>query len=301
MTELHSSKDIEKISYDILKSCKGLGVFPTPIDTIVDYSELIVNNQVDISRIHDSYLSKATNALFKALSKVRGLLDRRKKTIYLDLSQLPTRRNFVKLHEVGHGILPWQAKVHDVLDDDDDSLSPYVIDEFEAEANYFASVTLFQHDIFIEELKKLNLSMESNMQLAKLFGGSIHATLRRYIQCSPKRCALLVLENKSSLNSNRGCFKKAFFASTKFIETFGDIDWPATFDFKWAFASSYLIGRKGVLSDSIKLQTLNGNTEFNYQFFNNSYNGFVLLYPNGEKQRSRTNIIITESSSVGKV
>lgn len=295
MTELPSSTDIEKISYDILKGSKAWGVFPTPVDKIVNYSELIINNQVDISSVHESYLDKATNALFKAISKVRGLLDRRKKMIYLDLSQLPTRRNFVKLHEVGHGVLPWQVKVHDVIDDDDDSLSPYVVDEFEAEANYFASVTLFQHDHFISELKKLNLCIESSLHLAKLFGGSIHATLRRYIQCSPKRCALLVLEKASGRDSIRNCSKRGYFASSKFDETFGQIDWPDEFDSTWAFATMYFLGRKGVIPGSITLQTANGYTDFNYQFFNNSYNGFVFLYPVGEKQTSRTRIIVSES------
>jgi Zn-dependent peptidase ImmA (M78 family) len=295
MTELPSSTDIEKISYDILKGSKAWGVFPTPVDKIVNYSELIINNQVDISNVHESYLHKATNALFKAISKVRGLLDRRKKTIYLDLSQLPTRRNFVKLHEVGHGVLPWQVKVHDVIDDDDDSLSPYVVDEFEAEANYFASVTLFQHEAFLSELKKLNLNMEASLHLAKRFGGSIHATLRRYIQCSPKRCALLVLEKASSGTSILNCSKKGYFASEKFEKAFGQIDWPDEFDSTWDFATTYFLGRKGIIPGSLTLQTANGDTVFNYQFFNNSYNGFVFLYPAGEKQSSRTKIIVSES------
>lgn len=295
MIELPSSTDIEKISYDILKGCKAWGVFPTPVDKIVNYSDLIINNQVDISNVHESYVHKATKALFKAISKVRGLLDRRNKTIYLDLSQLPTRRNFVKLHEVGHGVLPWQVKVHDVIDDDDDSLSPYVVDEFEVEANYFASVTLFQHEAFLSELKKLNLNMEASLHLAKLFGGSIHATLRRYIQCSPKRCALLVLEKSSAGTSILNCSKKGFFASEKFEKTFGQIDWPDEFDSNWDFATTYFLGRKGIISGSLTLLTANGETAFSYQFFNNSYNGFVFLYPVGEKQSSRTRIIVSES------
>lgn len=295
MIELASAKDIEKISYEILRNSKSLGILPTPIEDILAYSELIVNNKIDISKIHESYLDKASNALFKALSKVRGLLDRKKKIIYLDLSQLPTRRNFVKLHEVGHAVLPWQAKVHDVLDDDDDTLSPYVIDEFEAEANYFASVTMFQQDVFIDELAKLNLSMESNMFLAKLFGASIHATLRRYVQCSPKRCALLILENTGS-TLGFTCAKKAFFASQKFIETFGEINLPEIFDFNWDFALTYYTRRKGIIPGILTLQTNEDLSDFTYQFFNNSYNGFVLLFPIGEKQRSKTNFIITEKT-----
>lgn len=106
------------------------------------------------------------------------------KTIYLDLSQGFNRKNFGKLHETAHSILPWQKKVNDILGDDEHALSPETNEEFEAEANYFASITLFQHDRFLSELSKLNLSIDASIQLAKHFGASIHASLRRYVNCS---------------------------------------------------------------------------------------------------------------------
>ena len=84
MLELHSKKDIEKISLEILKGSKSLDIFPTPITEIVSYSELIVCNDIDISNIHENYVTKANDALKRALSKIRGMLDRTEKTIYLD-------------------------------------------------------------------------------------------------------------------------------------------------------------------------------------------------------------------------
>lgn len=293
--ELHSLKDIEKISFDLLKVSKSLDVFPTPVDSLVQYSELIINNNIDIKSIHEDYFSRATDALFKALSKVRGLFDRKKRTIYLDQSLYPAKKNFVKLHEVGHGVLPWQREVHDVIEDDDDSLSLYTIEEFEAEANYFASITLFQHDRFYNELSKLNLGIESAIYLSKLFGASIHATLRRYVECSSKRCALIVLESKSMVGFDSKCFKRDFFTSKKFSKTFGNLNIPDEFDTTWGFTKHFLLRKRGIIKGSITLFTENGFTDFNYNFFNNSYNAFVLLNPIGEKQSSKTTFVLSES------
>jgi Zn-dependent peptidase ImmA (M78 family) len=294
MLELHSKKDIEKISLEILKGSKSLDRFPTPITEIVSYSELIVCNDIDISNIHESYLSMASDALKRALSKIRGMLDRTEKTIYLDLSQKNERKNFVKLHEVGHAVLPWQKSVHNILQDDDNSLHLDTNEEFEAEANYFASITLFQHDRFNFELDKLNLSIESAMILAKTFGASVHASLRRYVECSDKRCALLVLENISKKGTLPQCNIRDKFLSKKFGKSFGDILLPDTLGYKWIFVQDYYHGRRFKNNGLISLKTLNGDIDYTYQFFFNGYNAFVFLFPIGEKKSSKTKIIVSE-------
>ena len=297
MIELLSKTDIDKISLNILKGSKAWGKLPTPVDSIVEYSELVVNSSIDISKVHESYIQKAPRALFKALEKVRGLFDRKKKLIYLDLSQLPTRKNFVKLHETGHGVLPWQQGIHEVLEDDDDSLSAYVNEEFETEANYFASVTLFQHDRFLEEVRKLNLGIDSAMHLSKLFGASVHATLRTYVEKSSKRCALIVLDKmKSSDMLTLSVAQRNYFQSNSFSKAFGTLTMPESFDLSWPFTKEMLSRRRGIIKGQMVINTWGGNEEFNYQFFYNSYNGFVFVYPVGEKQSSKTQIIISNEN-----
>ena len=98
MCVIQSIKDIEKISLEILKDSKSLDIFPTPIDKIVSYVNLTVSSNVDISQIHEGYKSKYPDVLLRALGKVRGLLVRKEKKVYLDLNQLDSRKNFVKLH-----------------------------------------------------------------------------------------------------------------------------------------------------------------------------------------------------------
>lgn len=295
MVELHTKKDIEKISYEILKGSKSFDVFPTPIDQIISYTELIVSKEIDVSKIHSSYFSKATDALRRALSKVRGVLDRRERTIYLDLSQKKPKLGFIQLHEVGHDVLPWQNKIHDILDDDDDSLNPETLEHFEAEASFFASATLFQHDRFLTELDKLRLEIESPMHLAKLFGASVHASLRRYVEYSKNKCALIVLENISKNGSKAKCSLRDKFQSEKFSKAFGDLYIPLELAYTWPFVQDYYHNRRFKKDGSIKILTKNGDVDFTYHFFNNSYNAFVFLFPIGEKKSSRTKIIITDN------
>lgn len=293
--DLLASKDIENVSFDIMKASKSFDVYPTPVDQIVKYSELIINNQVSLKTIHRGYLSKTTDALLKAVSKLRGVFDRSIKTIYIDQDLPNSKKNFVKLHEVGHGVIPWQTKFYEIIEDDDDSISLHTIEEFEREANYFASITLFQHDRFNDKLAKLGLGIDSAMYLSKLFGASIHATLRRYVECSSKRCALIVLDGKTMAGVGPKCLKRDAFFSEKFIQTFGPLDLPNEFSFSWDFAKHYFTKRRGIVDGEFSLTTKNGFTDFKYHFFNNTYNSFILLFPNGEKQTSRTRIVLRQS------
>lgn len=289
MIELQSKKDIEKISYEILKDSKSLDIFPTPIDKIVSYTELTVNSGIDLSKIHPNYLSRANDTLKKALGKLQGVLDRKEKIIYLDLSVHTSKQKFVKLHEVGHNVLTWQQKTYDAFEDDESTLDVAVQEEFEKEANYFASATLFQQDRFLSEMNKYGLEIEAAIQLSKHFGASIHATLRRYVEYSKKRCALIVLKDCTSC----GAKLRDKFQSQNFTRTFGELSIPTEFDIVYPFIQDYYLKLKFKKDGLVSLSTKNGLVNFAYHFFDNSYNAFVLLFPVGEKKSTRTKFIIS--------
>lgn len=299
MFDLPSKSDIEKISLDILKQSKALDTFPTPVDRIINYANLHLKSDFDLSKVDQSFVSKfsdnVASKFLEAIGLVRGFIDRKEKTIYLDLSQTLSRQNFVKLHEVGHDVFPWQREILEHLDDDS-TLDPLTNEEFEAEANYFASLTLFQQDRFENEMKKLELGIKAPMYLAKHFGGSNHAALRKYVECSKKRCALLVLEKISMYNGFKFCKKRDFFSSNKFQETFGNIEFPVEFDSSWQFAVDYFFKKRYHEKGSISLITENGVADFKYHFFNNTYNAFVFLFPLGESNKTRTKIIISNDA-----
>lgn len=289
--ELTSAKDIEDISFDILKGSKALGIFPTPIDQIVQYAELRVNEKRDLSIIPKNYLDKSTELLKKALRKVRGALDRGEKTIYLDLKQHPSRKKFITLHETGHDLLPWQKKLYEYIEDDEDSIDPETKETFEAEASYFASATLFQLDRFEEKLKQLPLSLKSAMALADEFGSSKHAAIRRYVECSNRRCALLVLKDFNK--ANQTAVLRNYFQSSNFTADFGNLAWTETLNVSMPFIEDMIYNRKFHENGTIVCKDQNnGLMNFEYHFFNNYYNTFILLMPAGEKNKSRTRIIV---------
>lgn len=291
MNNLIAKADIDRISMEVLRSSKSLDVFPTPVNRILEFADLVVKKNIDISKLHPSYKDRANEFLRSALSKVRGIFDFGTREIYLDLSQSENRQNFVKLHETAHGILPWQKRVQAIIGDNDHTLNPDHCAEFEAEANYFASVTLFQHDRFMKELKRLDLSIDSAMYLAKHFGGSIHAALRRYVDCSPNKCALLILENLERGNPTT-CGLKTYVASSKFEKVFGEVLFPSKLDFSHPFVQDYFFRRRYKKNGTATLETKDGSAEFSYQFFFNGYNAFVFLHPVGEIKKSRTTFII---------
>ena len=288
MTE-HSRKSIDDLVFDVLLKSKSLDVFPTPVDKIVQYCEL--NNSKDsIHAIPKNYVPKSLDVLQRALKKVLGAVDREEKVIYVDPSLPPVKKNFVKLHEVGHGVIPWQNEV--VYQDDDHTLSPEVKEIYESEANYFASAGLFQLGRFEDEMSKLPLEIGSPMALAKKFGGSNHAAIRRYAELSKKRCALLVLEDKEKKGLRSALNLRNSFQSPSFTKNFGELTWPERLDMNFPFIRDYSRKQKFHKDGSIDLLTINGFEEFSYHYFHNQYNVFVLIIPTGEKIKSRTKIFM---------
>jgi hypothetical protein len=282
-------KDIENVSFDILKQSKSLGVFPTPVDNIVKYCELKVDKSNCLTKIPNNYLAKSSEALKSALRKLRGAIDNREKVVYLDLSQNANRQKFVQLHEVGHDALPWQRKTFEHHHDDDSTLDPDTNVAFEAEANFFASGTLFQLDRFDEEASLLELTIRSPLALSKKFGGSVHATIRRYVERSPKRCALLVIEKDGLLN-----FKvRNYFQSTSFTKEFGMLKWPEQLGPDQAFIVDCSFRTINV-SGQFMHKGENGDITFQYHFFSNSFNYFVMVLPFGEKIKSKVKFVVKE-------
>lgn len=148
------SKEIENVVFDALSKSNSLGIFPTPVDSILKYANLRVSSGVDLSNIPSNFLPKLSLFVRRGVAKIRGVLDRREKLVYLDLTQPESKKRFVKLHEVGHELCSWQGQLHNFLDDDE-TLDPDIKEQFEAEANYFASASLFQLGIFNDKMKTI--------------------------------------------------------------------------------------------------------------------------------------------------
>jgi hypothetical protein len=288
---VEAAQDIEKIARNLLKTSKAWGKFPTPVENIISCAELTVEQGVDLSRVEPGFFSSNFGFLNSAISKVLGLIDFRHNTIYIDQSQKEPRKNFVKLHEVGHKVLPWQKDVLGRVDDDV-TIDPDFREETEREASFFASATLFQLERFQDEAAKLPLSINSPRALAQKFGSSSHSAIRRYVERSNKRCAVLVL-NAPQQNGHFAAGIRDYFQSEPFTVEFGEISWlNGECGLEYPFVQD--IQRKRRLHEDGELSVMTASSElvtFKYHFFNNGYNAFVLFFPVGEKIRSRTSIV----------
>ncbi len=287
----HTKESIDKIVFDNLRNSKSLDVFPTPVDKIVQYCELDLKHKNDFHHFSSNYVPKKLDDFKRMMKKVLGVFDRENKSIYIDPSLPTTKKSFIKLHETGHDALPWQRDV--LYLDDKMTLSIDAKEEFEIEANYFASSCLFQLDRFDDEINKLPLEITSAMVVAKKFGGSNHAALRRYVDNSRKKCSLLVLEYPEKKELNPVLNLRNVFQSKLFSKEFGILNWPKTFDATYPFVDDYLL-RKTLHKEGYMPIEFQGNRiELNYHYFNNTYNVFVFVFPLGEKISSKTKIYVT--------
>lgn len=293
-------KDIEKVSFELLKDSRSLDIFPTPIDKIIQYSELIVDKKIDLSKIDKNffdYLKEKTvdgfRILQQGLDNIRGAYDRSEKTIYLSDIKNIGRKNFVKLHETGHGVLPWQNEIIAAFDNSQ-TLNPDYEEEFEQEANYFASITLFQQNRFDREMNRVEFGLPGVVVLATKFGASVHASFRNYVFKTNKRCMLLVLDLIQVERINKPiCSKRDLFYSKSFVEEFGVINLPDTFGCTWSFIRIYLSKMKFFTKGEIELISENGEEiKCGFHLFKNGYNTFVLIFPKGEKNKNQNKIIL---------
>lgn len=288
---LESAAEVEHVVRNLLRESKAWGKFPTPIDDIAAYSKLAIDGKVDLRNIEPGFMPRNLEHMASALKKILGIFDRRQRKIYLDHSLPPPRKAFVKLHEIGHGMLPWQA-INAGYCDDEKTIGPEVTELFEREANHFASGALFQLDRFDDELKKLPLSFNSIRALAQQFGASVHATARRYVERCPKRCAMLVFNPPASRQEPVSLPVRNCFESPRFTVDFGRLGVLGTCDSRHPFVQDIMRGRR-VRDDGVATLPTERvpSLLLDYHFFNNSYNSFVLFLPPGEVMRSRVTIV----------
>jgi hypothetical protein len=194
----HQLATVQQHADRLLKEAGAYGVFPTPIKDILAAAKLTV---VEDEFLDDGMLrrfaakAKAGLATIKsALSKVLGLFEAHDRLVVIDKDVPKIRKPFVKLHEAGHGTLPHQSTIYQLIHDCENTLDPDITDLFEREANVFASETLFQGERFAEEAHSRAFNIKVPMKLATKFGGSNYSTFRRYVVTNPHACCVVVLE-----------------------------------------------------------------------------------------------------------
>mgnify|MGYP001826156787 FL=1 len=288
---------VRKQAEKALRDAGALDVFPTPIEDIMNVANV---REVEDEVLNESLVEKfrkevgsVVGTLKRALSKVIGLFDARAGLIFIDRTLPPIKQIFVRLHEAGHGFLPWQRKMYQVVEDSPESLDPEVADLFDREANVFAAEVLFKLDKFIEEANDHDFSIFVPVRLKKKYGSSIYSAVRQYVSKNHRACAVIVLNPPVIVPGDgfRAALRRVD-SSVTFKEKFGELTLPDEFTPDDSIGAMVpLHGRRATGKKELFLTDLNGiEHRCLAEAFTNTHQVFVLVLP--VEELTRTTILL---------
>lgn len=194
---LENLDDIRDVAHTVLRKADIAERLPTPVDDIIASCGLLESDDYVFT---ESKIAQAPHELHKILRaagrKIRGALDRRERVLHVSPSiEVPAQRQFVRCHEAMHDALPWQRDLL-VLGDTTRTLAPDIEFTFEREANQGGAELLFQLDLLQRMARDYPIDVSTPVQLASLFGASIHATFRRWIEDNAHAVCGLVMDSR---------------------------------------------------------------------------------------------------------
>lgn len=264
----------------LLSRADAIGRFPTPVDDLVAAANLEVARDVSLdgSFLGRIYKRFVPEEIKRAIEKVLGVLDSRAKTIYLDQTVHSKKKPFLSLHEVGHDYLPWQRDTFAILEDSEASLDPDVQEQFEREANCFASEVLFQLDRFATEAADCGFGIKTPIDLSKRYGSSVYAAIRRYVMTHRHPCAVAVFNRKGTTPGSILGLRR-WIQSDLFTQRFGHLsikDSQGPDD----FFVRHLPRNKFRSPTRFTIKNVNGESEeCLLEAFDSTFQVFYLIYP----------------------
>lgn len=213
-----------------LKQAGALGVLPTPIEEIMRVAQV---RELEEDVLNPSFVAKivakaekAGHAIRRALTKVMGLFQASEGLIFIDRTLMKVKQRFVRLHESGHGFLPWQRPMYALVQDGDNALDADTADLFDREANTFASEVLFQLDSFRDQAESMPFDILTPVRLAKKFDASNYAAIRQYVSKNHRTCVVVVL-NMPELDPAVGfrATLRRVVGSETFLRMFAGMSW----------------------------------------------------------------------------
>ena len=198
--------------------------------------------------------------------------------IYLDQTVHKKKKPFLSIHEVGHDYLPWQRDTFAILEESESSLDPDVREQFEREANCFASEVIFQLDLFTQEAADCDFGIKVPINLARRYGASVYSSIRRYVMTHHHPCAVVVF-NRVDLHGSKVLTLRRCVQSEKFTSRFGKLavkeqQGPAD------FFARHVPYNKFRMPTNCTIKNRNGEQEqCLIEAFDSTFQVFYLLYP----------------------
>lgn len=255
---------------DMLRRCDIVEP-PTPLEEILRFRRLSVEERKSLLP-HEIIPTSLRRSLHRIGSRVRGLLDLRSRHMVVDESLHPRRRVFVKYHEIGHDVLDWHRELFVVTSEFD--LRPDVRRTFEAEANRFSALTIFQGDDFEKWQRGRRLRMNGLAALAERYDASLTSTAMQYVSVQDLPVALL-LGLTESAEGQRGIRFRSGLANSAYLDQFprhllGDGLPPTA-------ATCAILNIPGVEVSSEEFEVLDRNGERRNLIAETIFNGYETL------------------------
>lgn len=223
---LDSQPEIERRAAALLRRAGAIGRLPTPVDDIVAAAGLTEPTESILADdLFDSAPAYVQRAARKLRGRVVGLLDRRRREVHFDPSLTQdARRRFAKLHETGHGILPWQQAL--AYADDDLTLAAGTNELFELEASRAAAEMLFQGKQFADDTAESEIGFAAITEGCQAYGASLRAGLRRFVESHRASVVGAVLEPRPEQDEPLRFRRHEVVASPSYLARFGRPRWP---------------------------------------------------------------------------
>lgn len=302
---LRERDDVKSYCNRLLRTADVKDVYPTPVDRIVEAAELVKSGDLTLLEIKEEvFLQRMWKRLKVSLSDlvsvIRGGLFPTEKTIFINPNTPSASVPFVTLHECTHHILPWQQKTLIYLDNDKtlDSQTRY---RFEREANFGGSFLLWQGEDYIQKSLDMPITTATPVFLANLFGGSIHSSMRYYVENHKAPLYLLVFRSKGITADLSGRYHLQYsIASEDFKNRFGCQPFSLSrtdrtvlfersnnFDLDW--------------SGEILLSVENVPVRFDFFGYETPYNVFIIMSLKNYTRRYGKPIVVFEKSAVNSI
>lgn len=277
-----TAPELIKIADRALRVAGARGKLPTPIDDLIEASNIIEDHDTEgVVRRFMSLLNDSSRSFFRSsMQKLRGIADLRERAVYVPADTAP-RERFAKGHELGHQLIPWHHigsdRVASFFQDNEYTLSPFVQDLFDVEANFFSSEVIFQGKRFIQRARDFRPSFDAVFSLADQHGASRQATLRRYIGAQDEVIAGVsyVPSRYYSIEGLPTLRSPWFIASSRFVQKCGVVRLPAEVppDHPWAAARQ----SNAICNGEIDLSCGGGVLRFQWESWWNKYALLILL------------------------
>jgi len=292
---LPSQHDIRRYARGALISADAVNVIPAPLEQIAEAARL--QPAQDLFALGEDAPPGIRDIMRKLRGKVMGVLAFRERTIYVDLSLGHGRRRFVHAHEIGHDALPWHERAY--LADDEHTLSTLTRDVLEREANAFAAELLFGIDRFSEECDAKPAGLAHVLALTQTYEASMHAGLRRYVERSSHRLALLALGRIPVTANGRRAHKvirAQCVQSDGFMDRYGLLaeiipDRLIVAENPAVIVADQMDGGVSEVTELRIPDTRRGSVTFDAEIFDNRRLRFILIYRRNLSRRSRLQVV----------